>query len=669
LAADPRDLDATIGDAQTVREVFESMPLLLIGLTGPRHVYDAVNLTYRAAFSRDDLVGTSVRDSFPEVEGQMWFEMMDRVLATGQPQVTRAWRLQVASPDGDGLDEYFFDLTFAPRHDTAGTLAGLNVFGVEVTEQVRERQRVQAEAAAAVQRYEQARDVITALQRQLLPAGLPVLPSARVAAGYLLADADDAAGGDWFDAVPVPGGRVALVVGDVVGHGVAASAAMGQLRAVLQDRLDETGDALRAVAAADRLARRVPAARAATVCVALLDPADGSLTWCSAGHPPPLLAGPGSARFLPASGQGPLGTGAAYTLLRDKLEPEELALLYSDGIIERPGRAPADAAAELAQVLGDLMAGRGFRGEPGLPLADRACTQTLELLVRQTGHADDITLLAAQRKPPPPPLQLGGPGAAPPSAEVARLAVDAWAMIQGTGEEDQVALTHAVVELVTNALEHARPDRENLTVTVSAELRGSGEATLTVSDNGRWRPQPDPGDEAYRKDHGYGLAMAGAFADHLDIDRAETGTTATFRRRLSHPARLLTASQLAHGTPPARELPELTLILPQPHAPTSRIAIHGPLDAGTIEELGPELDRYTLGGTHELIVDLTAVTHLASAAVAELYRTKPTSDQRQYPLRLYAPPGSTAHHILALVGLPHTTTDPHTGNSTAPADT
>jgi serine phosphatase RsbU (regulator of sigma subunit)/anti-sigma regulatory factor (Ser/Thr protein kinase) len=668
LAAGPRDLDAIVGDAQTVREVFESMPLLLIGLSGPRHRYDAVNRTYRAAFARDDLIGTSVRDSFPEVEGQQWFEMMDRVLATGEPQVTRAWRLQVANQAGDGVDEYFFDLTFAPRHDAAGTLIGLNVFGVDATEQVLERQRMQAAAAAAVQRYERARDVITALQRQLLPAGLPVLPSARVAASYLLADADDAAGGDWFDAVPVPGGRVALVVGDVVGHGVAASAAMGQLRAVLQDRLDETGDVLAAVAAADRLARRVPGARAATVCVVLLDPAGGSLAWCSAGHPPPLVTGPDSARFLPASGQGPLGTGAAYTLRQDQLDPGQLVLLYSDGIIERPGRAPAEASAELAQVVGDLMAGRGFRGEAGLPAADRACTQTLELLVRQTGHGDDITLLAAQRQAPPPALKLGGPGLPPPPVEVTRTAVEAWVAAQGAGQEDQIALTHAAVELVTNAFEHARPGPGDLAVTVTAELDDHGEATLGVSDNGRWHEQPRPGDETYRKGHGFGLAMARSFADHLDIDRAETGTTVTFRRRLSHPARLLTADQLTHGTAPAVKLPELTLILPQPHAPSSRVAVHGPLDASTIEELGLELDRYTLGGTHELIVDLTAVTHLASAAVAEFYRTRPGSDERNYPLRLYAPAGSTAHHVLTLVGLPHTTSDPHADN-TAPADT
>src|SRR6185369_3274019 len=114
----------------------------------------------------------------------------------------------------------------------------------------------------------------TRLQRQLLPPGLPVLPAVLVAASYLPAGGA-AAGGDWFDAIALPGGRVALVVGDVVGHGMAASAAMGQLRAVLHDRLEESGDLLAAVRAADRTAHRVPEARVATVCGAVLNPADG----------------------------------------------------------------------------------------------------------------------------------------------------------------------------------------------------------------------------------------------------------------------------------------------------------------------------------------------------------------------------------------------------------
>ncbi|GAA1583197.1 hypothetical protein [Actinoplanes couchii] len=87
-----------------------------------------------------------------------------------------------------------------------------------------------------------------------------------------------------------------------------------------------------------------------------------------------------------------------------------------------------------------------------------------------------------------------------------------------------------------------------------------------------------------------------------------------------------------------------------------------PDSAGTTEEMRSELDRYTLGRTHPLIVDLIAVTHLASAAVTALYRTPAGT-----ALTLYAPAGSIAHHVLSLVGLPHVTDDPHHGSNTGTA--
>lgn len=232
-----------------------------------------------------------------------------------------------------------------------------------------------------------------------------------------------------------------------------------------------------------------------------------------------------------------------------------------------------------------------------------------------------------------------------------------------------MAFAHAVVELVTNAYEHARPDTGDATVTVTAGLQDDGEAWLTVTDDGRWRERDRPGDEDYRRDQGYGLAMTASLAGQLHIDRGEAGTTVTFRRRLSRSARLLTADQISHGRAPAAEdEPGELVIAVQPDAPSSRIAIRGPLDASNAEDLGIELDRLTLGGSHELTVDLTAVTHLASAAVAELYRTIPGTETRRYPLRLYAPTGSVAHRVLSLVGLPHTTQDPHLHQDASPAD-
>ena len=108
---------------------------------------------------------------------------------------------------------------------------------------------------------------MTDLQDALLPADLPVAPALDVSATYLLAADDARAGGDWFDAIVRSDGTVALVVGDTVGQGIKASAVMGQLRAVLHERLladDSIPEALRSL---DRYARVHPESHAATVCV------------------------------------------------------------------------------------------------------------------------------------------------------------------------------------------------------------------------------------------------------------------------------------------------------------------------------------------------------------------------------------------------------------------
>src|SRR6185437_13524377 len=158
-----------------------------------------------------------------------------------------------------------------------------------------------------------------------------------------------------------PDGTVALVVGDVVGHGVAASGAMGQLRAVLQERLADGADLLAALGAVDRFARRLPAAHAATVCVALVDQRDGAITYSTAGHPPPLvISAGGETRYLTVTGGSPLATSGTFPVAADRLEPGDMLLLYSDGVLERHGRDVITSTVELARVAADVAGGRTF---------------------------------------------------------------------------------------------------------------------------------------------------------------------------------------------------------------------------------------------------------------------------------------------------------------------
>lgn len=215
-----------VGNAEVVRAAFDAMPTMMAVLEGPEHRLVAANRVWRTLVDRPFL-DQPAREVLPDIAGQQLFELLDNVYASGEPVTAREWRIQFQTEQGEPF-EVFLDFTLAPWLWDDGRVRGVLVSQADVTERVRQRQAEQARTAEAERRYEAARDVVAELQQVLLPTGLPVLPQASVAARYLVAARDQAAGGDWFDAVALPGGALALVVGDIVGHGVAASAAMGQ---------------------------------------------------------------------------------------------------------------------------------------------------------------------------------------------------------------------------------------------------------------------------------------------------------------------------------------------------------------------------------------------------------------------------------------------------------
>lgn len=293
------------GDPSAVLGAFDQMPVMLMAMAGPDLRIAGVNAACRAFLGRTGLVGMPVRAVLPEIAGQQIFEMLDRVYATGETQEGREWRVQLGSAGG-GTREAYVDFTIVPWRGPEGVITGVLASFGESTAQVLQRQEVQRQAAEAERRFLAARGVVAELQEALLPPTVPVLPWARIAARYLVAGQDQSAGGDWFDAVPLPDGTVALIVGDVVGHGAAASAAMAQLRAVLNERLLAEADLTAVIAQADAYAARTPALHAATMAVAVLDPRTGAMCYITCGHPAPLLIGSGGVtRFLPGSGTGP----------------------------------------------------------------------------------------------------------------------------------------------------------------------------------------------------------------------------------------------------------------------------------------------------------------------------------------------------------------------------
>jgi anti-sigma regulatory factor (Ser/Thr protein kinase)/anti-anti-sigma regulatory factor len=505
--------------------------------------------------------------------------------------------------------------------------------------------------------------VIAELQRALLPAALPVLPHARIAARYQTARDSDAAGGNWFDAIPLGDGTVVLVVGDVPGCGVAAAAAMGRLRTVLGDHLAVGADLTSALHRTDAFAERTPELLAATMTLTQLNPADGALRYATCGHPPPLVLGAaGSARYLTATGAGPLGTGSELTVGSAALQDEDCMLLFSDGLIQRGGSTVADGMSELAMVAPAALASRGF--EPGLaagrqggPDPDRLCRRTVELM-SGSGYADDVTTLAVRLSAASvAELNMSLP-AEETSVLRARRSFAEWLTELDAAVEDKDDLMLAVVETITNAIEHAYPPGSRGTVEFRAVLEDDGTLECRVTDHGRWQP-PDP-EAAYR---GHGLMVVGQVVDEISVGvhnpAADGGTVVTLRHRLGRPASISTdvstAAVSAGDVSSAGSAGVSFTIDLDSDGVVPRATVSGAVDGNSADRFAQRLLGACRGGTLPMIVDMAGITYLASSAVRAIFQVRRLLAAHKQDLTIFAPDGSAAASLLDLVRLPHVT--------------
>jgi anti-sigma regulatory factor (Ser/Thr protein kinase)/anti-anti-sigma regulatory factor len=433
---------------------------------------------------------------------------------------------------------------------------------------------------------------------------------------------------------------------------------MGQLRAVLTERLTAQPDLAVVLDQVSTFAARDRALRAATLCLVVLDPGSGQLQYATCGHPAPLAIGvDGSARYLAHTGMSPLGSPAASrggtAPASERLAPGETLLLYSDGLIERPGRTVREALAELATVAGDAAANRVLpAGAPASP-PERICQLTVELLTR-AGYADDVTVLAAQRRDTPvPPLTLERLAVRDSLAPM-REAFTGWLGRFGPVEDDRQNLVMAVSEAVTNAIEHAYPPGRPGPVRLVANVLPDGFLDVNVADRGRWQ---EPGTDV--EGRGHGLLVIGQLADVMEVrhpprSAAEPsgvrGTMVMIRHRLHHPAMLATASEAAAASWPTDPPFAVRIATGDPRP---RVRITGPVDITTTGQLTRALLAACRGGVLPLIVDLDEVTLLASAGVRALFEVTSQLAAHQQDLTLIAGPASAAQAVLDLVSLPY----------------
>src|SRR5947209_10328735 len=161
------------------------------------------------------------------------------------------------------------------------------------------------ERARLYSELERERQVAVALQRSLLPGRLPTVVGVDLAARYLPARA--AVGGDWYDVLELPGGRLGVAIGDVVGHGLRAAALMGRLRTALHAYALEAGGPARTLELVDRFMHSIGEDTMATAAYGVLEPATGRLTLATAGHLPPVVIADGQASMLEITPGAPLG--------------------------------------------------------------------------------------------------------------------------------------------------------------------------------------------------------------------------------------------------------------------------------------------------------------------------------------------------------------------------
>ena len=228
---------------------------------------------------------------------------------------------------------------------------------------LRERRRLEAERAAratAEAALERERAIASTLQRDLLPRRLPDTPGVALSAHFSSGGEGASIGGDWFDAFPLPGGRVGLVIGDVSGRGVDAAARMSQLRSVTRAYAVEGHPPAEVIARLNLYHQALRADDLTTLVYAIVEPDRGRLRLVSAGHPPPALLVPGShARLLTARAPR---SGIAEVCNPDEIvvdfPPGATLALYTDGLVERRREGIEKGTARLAAALdaarGDL---------------------------------------------------------------------------------------------------------------------------------------------------------------------------------------------------------------------------------------------------------------------------------------------------------------------------
>ncbi|MFC9294550.1 SpoIIE family protein phosphatase [Streptomyces sp. NPDC057011] len=434
-----------------------------------------VGMEHTLSLAEAEMRGRRLPEIAPDPVSDETERKMRLVLETGEPQSVDAF----VRPGGTGA-EHGWSTSLAPLRDADGRVRAVFLVahdrtGVEGGPQQMLEPNVTAAPAAPVApvapavpdgaapdsaRATREHTTTMTLQRSLLPHTLPQQPALEIASRYLPAGTEAGLGGDWFDVIPLSGARVALVVGDVVGHGIRAAATMGRLRTAVRtladvdlppdELLTHLDDLIIHLSAddADRDGSGESAGGIGTTCLYVVyDPVTRHCTVARAGHPPPAVVSPeGSVYLLDVPAGPPLGLGGLpFETAEVELPEGSILALYTDGLLQPRER-------DLDEALDSMFAALVRPASSLETVCDRVLTALLThrpdddvaLLVARTRalHSDKVVVLDLSSDPSV-------------VADARRHATD---QLTAWGLEEAAFVTELLVsELVTNAIRYGQP--------------------------------------------------------------------------------------------------------------------------------------------------------------------------------------------------------------------
>ncbi|WP_215450572.1 SpoIIE family protein phosphatase [Streptomyces sp. ATCC 21386] len=364
--------------------------------------------------------------------------------------------------------------------------------------------------------YTYQENVAETLQDSMLPQIEAHMTGCDIATRYLPGTLLGRVGGDWFDSVKLPGARTALVVGDVMGHGLNSAAMMGQLRTAVQTMAALDLPPAQLLRNLDDLAQRLGEHYLATCLYAVYDPIASELHLANAGHIPPVLvrAADGRSELLDLPTGAPIGVGGvAFEAVRVRVEPGDRLVMCTDGLVEMRGEDIGVGLATLCE----------SAAHPAASMDD-ACDTIIRALNTRGGRKDDVALLMA-RLSGIEPEDVAEWRLAPDPVEVARAraAVREQLCVWGL---DTLGDTTALLagELVTNAVRHARGRRIELRL-----VRGDTLLCEVYDDD---PTLPTLLSAALTDEHGRGLRVLTTLAREWGTSRTGAGKTVWFELTL-----------------------------------------------------------------------------------------------------------------------------------------